>query len=443
MSRKSLVQPVVANAAVPRQEVPEITPSVMDRAVQARRFTIARMLIALLALLVGALLLLAYQRYGRSDSLTVDKERLSFATVAQGEFQEFIPLVGVLAPSDTVYLDLAEGGQVAEVLVEEGAKVEAGQLLVKLKSTRLELELLTNETQLAEQVNQLSTTKLSYEQDRINSERSVIDARSSMDKLLAQQKRYEPLMQQGVIARSEYENLNLDIARQQQLLQSAEAALSLSREKGSAQIERMQNTVDNLNSKLEIYKNNLDSLNVRAPISGQLTSFNVDVGQAKPQGSRIGQIDRMEQTKVTASVDEFYLNRVTAGQMATAELDGKSYRFKVSKVYPEVRDRLFKLEMVFVDAAPAGTRVGQSLQLKLDIGGTSRALIVGNGAFYDAANNGVFVLEPSGASAERRVVKLGRRNTDYVEVLEGLKAGEQVLISSYKSYKDINHLRLR
>lgn len=425
------------------QVVPEVVPaSAMDRAVVAPRFTRTTAIVGIALLLISALLLLAYQRYGRSDSLIVEKERLSFATVAQGEFKEFIPLVGVLAPSESVYLDLVEGGQVAEVLVEEGASVTAGQLLVKLKSARLELELLTNETQLAEQVNQLSTTKLSYEQDRINSERNVIEARSNLDKLQARQQRYQPLMQQGVIARAEYDELNLDIARQQQLLQSAEAALTLSRENGSAQIERMQDTVDNLNARLNLYKNNLDSLNVRAPISGQLTSFSVDQGQAKPQGARIGQIDRLEQTKVMASMDEFYLNRVAVAQLATADIDGKSHRFKVSKVYPEVRDRLFKLDMNFVDTPPANTRVGQSLQLRLDIGGSSRALIVANGAFYDAAVAGVFVLSSSGTAAERRQVKLGRRNTDYVEVLSGLAVGEQVLTSSYASYQDINRLQL-
>lgn len=442
LSRKNLHKLAEQPANPVLQVVDDVPPSAMDRAVTASRFTKANVLVAIGLLLLSVLLLLAYQRYGRSDSLMVDQERLTLATVTQGEFQEFIPLVGVLAPSATVYLDLVEGGQVTQILVEEGASVTAGQLLVKLKSARLELELLTNETQLAEQVNQLSTTRLSYEQDRINSERNVIETRSNLDKLQARQQRYQPLMQQGVITRSEYDELNLDLARQQQLLKSAEAALTLSREKGSAQIERMQDTVDNLNAKLALYQNNLDSLNVRAPISGQLTSFTVNVGQAKPQGARIGQIDRLEQTKVSAAVDEFYLNRVAVGQLATADIDGKSYRFKISKVYPEVRDRLFKLDMVFVDAQPVSARVGQSLQLRLDIGGSTRALLVANGAFYDAAQNGVFVL--SGESdAQRRLVTLGRRNSDYVEILSGIKAGEQVVISSYESYQGINSLRLR
>jgi HlyD family secretion protein len=203
----------------------------------------------------------------------------------------------------------------------------------------------------------------------------------------------------------------------------------------------MQRTIDSLAARLKVAHQSLDSLQLRAPISGQLTSFNAHLGEAKMLGQRIGQVDQIDRSKITAVADEFYLSRVVVGQPATATMAGVAYALKVSKIYPEVRERTFKIDFAFQDEAPPGAHRGQEIQLRLDIGGTSHALIVTNGAFYDEAARGVFVVNSSGNSAERRVVTLGRRNTEQVEVLAGLAAGEHIVTSSYESFSGISHLQ--
>jgi HlyD family secretion protein len=426
---------------VPAADMP--VASNMDRIASTPRMTRKWMAAMVLGALLVTLLGIAYQRYGRTDTLVVSRERLTIDTVHQGEFHDFIPLVGTLTPVESVYLDLVEGGQVAEVLTEAGEMVTAGQLLLRLTSTRLDLELLNNEAQLTQQINTLNLTKLQYTNDRLANERNVITVRSELERLQALHRRYEPLAKQGVIARADYEDNERALLHQQELMNSADEALAQSKASGETQIKQMQKTVDDLTARLSVYRKSLDSLNVRAPIAGQLSGFDVVNGQAKPTGARIGQIDKLDQLKVTASVDQYYLSRVKQGELATAEVDGMQYQFKVSKVMPEVQEGLFKIELVFIEAQPTTLRVGQALQLRLEIGSAAQTLLVSNGPFYDSVNDGVLVLDAGGSHATRRKVKLGRRNTEVIEVLSGLNTGEQVVTSSYENYHGINQLLIR
>ncbi|MES1190146.1 MAG: efflux RND transporter periplasmic adaptor subunit [Steroidobacter sp.] len=396
-----------------------------------------------LSAVVILLLTILLTHYGRADTLYVDKNRLTIATVQQGAFQEFVPLTGAVAPIDSVYIDIAEPGQVAEIYSEAGDSVTAGQVLIRVTSTAPENELMNSENLLAQQVNALSSTKLQYEQTRLNTETSIIDMHASLEKLMANHQRLLKLKDSGAVAQADLDDMSIEMTRQQQSLVAMEKSMELSNTEGRKQIATMQRVIDTLNTKLDLARKNLDRLHVRAPISGQLTSFNVHVGQLVMPAQRIGQIDRIDHTKIVAAVDEFYLNRVAVHQQATAAIDQKTYTLGVTKIYPEVHDHIFNVDLTFDGDAPGNMHIGQSMDLRLNISAVTHALLVANGAFYDSGNQDVFVVDNGGNTAERRTVILGRRNADQVEILSGLSAGERLVVSGYQSYNGINQLRFR
>jgi HlyD family secretion protein len=417
-------------------------PSSMDRPVSPRRFTLRYLWITVAAALVVCLLSVAYVRYGRADTLVVSRERLQFAAVEQGMFREFIPLTGNVLPGNTVYLDAVDGGQVTDVFAEEGAQVKAGQPLLKLNNSEKLLEVMRVEAELTAQLNQLSTAKLEFAQASLQHDRDLIDAQTQLEQLQRQQTRRVQLRDSGVVARSDLEDGELQLKHAQQLLAALKKAQALDGELQSKQIVRIEQAVAAQSANLNIAHRMIGNLNIAAPIAGQLTALNAHVGESKGMGQRIGQIDQLDSNKVSALVDEFYLARIATGQAADADLDTRSYRLQLTKVYPEVRERQFKIDLRFVAAPPASLRVGQSLQLRLDIGGSSKALIVANGPFYENSSQGVYVLDSSGKLATRRKVQFGRHTTDTVEVLSGLVKGERIVTSSYESYAGIERLRM-
>ena len=422
---------------------PDAVAATMDRALPPQSLMRKYGAHTLIALSIIAVAITLFMRYGRADTLLVDKSRLTVASVERGPFQEFVPLTGAVAPIDSVYVDIAEPGQVAEIFTEAGNVVEAGQVLVRLTSTAPETELMNSENLLAQQVNALSGTKLQYEQTRLNTERSIIDMRADLEKLTTGYQRMLRLKDSGVIKQADMDDTAIEIKRQQQSLAAMEKSLKLSETEGRKQIDTMQRVIDTLSSKLAIARENLDLLHVRAPIHGQLTSFNVHLGQRVMPAQRIGQIDQIDNTKIVASVDEFYLNRVSVNQSAVATIDGNNYDLKITKVYPEVRDRMFNVDLAFESATPAKLRIGQSMELRLNTSAISEALFVTNGAFYESGTQSIFVLDQNRDFAQRRAVTLGRRNSTQVEILNGLFLGDKVVVSSYQSFKSVNQLRFK
>jgi HlyD family secretion protein len=222
-----------------------------------------------------------------------------------------------------------------------------------------------------------------------------------------------------------------------------EKSLALSESEGRKQIDTMQRVIDTLSTKLALARENLDTLQVRAPIRGQLTSFSVHVGQRVTPAQRIGQINQVDKTKIVASVDEFYLNRVSMNQPASLVVDGKTFHLKVTKIYPEVHDRVFNVDFAFAGDSVGNMRIGQSMELRLTMSTAHEVLIVANGPFYEFSDHGVFVVDDKDQIATRRNVAFGRRNAESIEILDGLTAGEQVITSSYQTFKGINQLRFR
>ena len=397
------------------------------------------------AIAAGALLialLLFYLMAPGANSQTVAADRLTISTVQKGTFDDFIPLRGRVTPLVSVYLDAIEGGRVEQVLVEDGTMVHKGQLLAVLSNAELQLSVLARQTEVTQQINSMRSQELALAQSRLQNERALIEANLATDKARRQYEVQRPLAEKGFVAgrvirdsRDEYEanRKRSEILRRQQ---STDERLQ------SRQLAQLSQTAAVLNSGLGIARGSLDALNLRAPVSGNLTAFSIQVGQSLDRGERLGQIDT-EGNKLVAQVDEFYLGRVREGQIATAEVGGRIYRLKLAKIYPQVRNGTFEVDFQFAGPAPANVQRGQTIQTKLTLSDPAKAVLIPNGAFYnETKGNWVFVVTPDGRQAVKRQVRLGRRNAEFIEVLEGLEVGERVLTSPYTGFAERDRLDL-
>ncbi len=427
------------------QKPPEAQPlSSMDRRVKLRRITPKR--VAAAAAL--AVLLLAggifYARYGLTSALSVDGERLSVAPVRLAVFQEYIPVTGNIVPAHTVYLDAVEGGQVTDVIAEEGQMVEAGDPLLELRNPDLQLRLVEAEARLTEQINNLNTRRLSAEQEHLRFQERLISLDEQIITLERDLARNERLLAADAVAAKTVEDMRDQLEGLRNVRATVLEAQRINREMQTNQTAQMQVSVDAISANLEVARENLDNLVMRAPIQGQLTIFDANLGEAKMRGQRIGQIDDIGAFKVSAMVDEFYLGRVLPGQSASVRIGGRDVALEVDKVYPNVRERQFQIDLEFAGEAPPGLRRGQTLRMNLEIGAQSESLTAANGPWVDDTGGvWAFVLTQDGATAYRRAVGIGRRNPDMVEVLSGLEAGERLIVSSYAQLGDFDRIDIR
>ncbi|PAX08280.1 efflux RND transporter periplasmic adaptor subunit [Sphingomonas lenta] len=393
------------------------------------------------ALLAAAVLFWFYAP--RGDTQNVQADRLTISTVRNGTFEDFIPLRARVTPLLTVYLDAIEGGRVEQVIAEDGASLAKGQLIAVLSNAELQLSVLARQTEVEQQINNMRTQELALAQTRLTNQRAVLEAGLAEEKARRQYERERPLAQRGFVAgktfadtqdQAEYERARLGVLRRAQATDERLQASQLAQQRASAQ---------SLQSSLQLARANLEALNLRAPVAGQLSGFNIQVGQSLSRGERIGQIDSPGRNKLMAGVDEFYLGRVQLGQRAEVEWGGKTYAARVTKIYPQVQNGQFEVDLQFVGGEPADIQRGQTLQAKLTLGDPAPARIIPNGAFYnETGGNFVFVVSPDGGSAVKRPVRLGRRNANTIEVLEGLDPGERVITSPYTGFADKDRLDL-
>ena len=393
---------------------------------------------------VGLVLILLFYWFApTANTQSVAAERLTISTVERGRFDDFLPLRARVTPLVTVFLDAVEGGRVDKILVEDGAMVQQGQLLAVLSNSDLQLNLLARQTEVTQQINSMRSQELALSQTRLANERAIIEADLVAAKARRQYEMQRPLAEKGFVpgkvvrdSQDEYQS-----ARQRagvlRRTQATDERLQ------SSQLAQLRQSAASLNASLDIARATLDALNLRAPVTGQLTAFSIQVGQSLNRGERLGQIDSAGRNKLVASVDEFYLGRVEPGQVATVETGGKTWRAKVAKIYPQVRNGAFEVDLHFIGQEPAELQRGQTLQVKLTLGDPTPALLIPNGAFYNETGGAyVFVVAPDGGSAVKRPVKLGRRNADHIEVLEGLEPGERVITSPYTGFADKDRLDL-
>ena len=388
------------------------------------------------------LLIIFVTTFNSSTSFTLDGQRIRTAEVSTGVYEDFIPLRAAVEPERTVYLDAIEGGRVDAILVEEGAFVEEGQPLIDLSNTSLQLDVIAREAEVSEQLNNLRNTQLAIEQNRLKLKSDLIEIDYEIKRLSRLVARYEELQGNQFISKNEYEDSVDELQYNKNRREVTRESQEQDERIRLAQIEQLDNSVEHLEKNLILARANLDNLLIRAPRAGQLTSMNAEIGESKARGERLGQIDDVDRFKAVALVNEFYLNRVRKGQQALLEVNGRDYRLEVSKIYPEVQASQFEVDFRFIGGAPPNIRRGQTLQMRLVLGDTTdRATLLANGPFFnDTGGAWVFVLDPDGKVATRRTVQLGRRNPSTIEVEAGLVPGDEVIISSYANFIEVDRL---
>jgi HlyD family secretion protein len=411
----------------------------MDRVIEKRRLPVWAKYVAAGAIVL--LLALGWFLAPRGNRQSVQSDRLTISEVRNGTFDDFLPLRSLVTPLLTVYLDAVEGGRIDKILVEDGAYVKKGQMLAVLTNADLQLATLRSQTDVAQQVYNLQLTELSLEQTRSANAQAVIQAENEFAKAKRQYDLQAPLAQRGFVAGKVFNDTKDDLVLAQRKLDEVRATKGAENHLQTTQVSQMRSTAQTLSGALGIARSNLDQLNLRAPVDGQLSAFAIQIGQSMSRGERIGQIDSPGHNKLRAQVDEFYLGRVQPGQIATVEYAGKTYKLKVARIYPQVKNGIFEADLWFIGDEPKGIQRGQTLQARLTFGDPAPARLLPNGAFYnDTGGQWVFVVAPDGRHAIKRQVRLGRRNEDFIEILDGLDPGEKVVTSPYTGFADKDRL---
>lgn len=419
-----------------------VSGSGMDRVVERRSLS-PRIKASITALLLAIGGIVAYTLAPSADSQTIAASRLTISTVTDGRFEDFLPLRARVTPLITVFLDAVEGGRVDRILVEDGAMVKQGQLLAVLSNAELQLSVLARQTEVTQQINSMRSQELALAQSRNQNERDRIEADLAATKARRQYEMQAPLAARGFVAGRTFKDSADDYAYQRRREAVLARAQATDEQLQTSQLAQLRASASSLNDSLAIARGSLESLNLRAPVTGQLTAFEVQVGQSMSRGERIGQIDSLGRSKLVASVDEYYLGRVAVGQTATIDWAGRSFALRVAKIYPQVKNGAFEVDLVFTRGEPTNLQRGQTMQVKLTLSDPAPARLIPNGAFYnDTGGSWVFVVAPNGRSAEKRQVRLGRRNSDFIEVLDGLDRGERIVTSPYTGLVDKTRLDL-
>ncbi|MEM9387926.1 MAG: HlyD family efflux transporter periplasmic adaptor subunit [Pseudomonadota bacterium] len=414
----------------------------MDRPVQRRahRFWIGAA-IAIVAVAGGAFALRSLEP---TTSFTLDGQRLRIAEVSEGTYEDFIPLRASVEPQRTVFLDAIEGGRVEDVLVEEGAFVEAGQPLVELSNTTLQLEVIARESEISEQLNNLRNTELAIEQNRLSLKSDLVEIDYQITRLSRLVARYETLEGRQFLSNNEYQESKDELAYWRARREVTRESQEVDERIRLVQVDQLRNSVSQLERNLALAREKLDMLMVRAPRDGHLTSLNAELGESKAPGERLGQIDDVDGFKASALVNEFYVGQVRLGQQAVFTDGGREYGLEISKIYPEVQGAQFRVDLGFLGSAPTDIRRGQTLQLRLQLGDSQGdAVLLANGPFFnDTGGAWAFVLDADGTAARRRPVQFGRRNPNRLEVEAGLVPGDRVIVSSYATFIDVDRLQI-
>jgi len=377
-----------------------------------------------------------------ANSISLKKSEVEVAEVRNAPFQDYLPLRAEVAPLTTVFVTAVEGGQVQEVLVQEGAQVAAGAALARLVNPQLQLDVTAREAEIAARLGDVSAQELALQRARAERDQEVADTSYKLLTARRELDKRQRLHDAGFESDAGVKTFADEAAYHQQRLAALQNGQAQESRIGQAQSVQIRQMADRLQSNLKIVQASLGALVVRAPAAGRLTNFNLQPGQPLKAGETVGQVDSEAAYKLTAEIDEFYLGRIAPGQRATVVIDGRPVELKVLRVLPQVTGGRFRAEFAFSSPPPASLRRGQSLDLRLTLGDTRPALTLPNGAWVEASG-GTFAFVAKGGRAERRTIAIGRRNPEQVEVLKGLRAGEQVVTSSYAGLEPYKHLILR
>ncbi len=419
-------------------------PDYMDRIIEKKKWTVKKILQYTAILVFAIFLIYIFLLRDRSSRLTIDKTQITTDKVALSNFQEFIPVDGIVLPKTTIYIDAVLGGTVETKYVEDGAEVKAGDMILKLSNANMQLSYMDQETRMYDAINNLQNSRIALEQNKYIRQREITNLLYQIDQVTTEFERAKKLYNEGVYTLKEYEDAKRDFdfsSKQLNISLELQRLDSISAEDQKRQIAA---SVDRMKTNLALLQSNMERLLVLAPADGVLSSFNVEIGETRSAGERLGQIDIMDGYKMRANIDERYVSRVVPGQEAELDFGGKTYQLYVYKIYTGVTGGAFQVDMMFRDEVPANIKRGQTIQMRLQFSTPTEALILKRGGFFQqTGGNWVYVVDPSGKYAVKRNIKLGRQNTRFYEVLEGLEAGEEVIVSSYDSFGEKDKLVLR
>jgi len=416
----------------------------MDKPLEKKYWTIKRIGIIGIPAAIILFVLISIVFGDRRSALNVQKERITVSTVTKGLFQDYIPVTGEVMPIETFFLDVVEGGRVIQKYVEEGTYLKVGDPIIKLENANLALSMIYNQTQVVQQENNLRTYKLTLEQNKLSLQTQILNLNLQIQNQKRIYEMNKKLYEKNLIPQNDFESSRDQydyLVKSRDLSLQSYSLDSLSRE---GQIKQLEVTVRQFQNNMKLIEDQFSNLTVRAPINGQLTALNAEIGKSIAPGQNIGQIDDTTMSKVRVDIDEHYIARVHEGQTGEWMLDDHLFKLKVKKVYVQVTNGRFQADMNFIGEAPQGIRRGQTVHIKLELGGLTSAVLIETGGFYSTTGGQwIFVVDKSGAFAIKRNIKIGRQNPQYYEVLEGLRAGEKVITSSYENFGDVEKLILQ
>jgi HlyD family secretion protein len=416
----------------------------VDRVIAKKKWNRKRILtiagIAAIVLLAAA----SYYFTSGKSKLNVDLDRITISEVKKGPFQEFIPVNGVVMPLTTIYLDALEGGRVEEKYVEDGAIMKKGDPILRLSNTDLELNLLSQQSNVYNTLTQMQIARNAAQQNTVSKLNQMTDVESALKEAERIYNLDKSLYQQKAIGLQEFKKAENDYNYYLQKKELTQQLLKQDSLTNNQQLEQAKQSYQGSQDALTLFRKKVGDLIVRAPIDGQLTSLDAEIGQSKNKGERLGQIDVLDGFKVRVDIDEHYISRIYTGLMGEFTFADKDYKLKIIKVYTQVTNGRFQVDMAFVGDVPKGIRRGQTLQIRLALSDETEALLLAKGGFYQqTGGNWVFKVSDNGNTAYKVDIQLGRQNPDYYEVLSGLKPGDKVVTSSYENYGNMQELVLK
>lgn len=418
--------------------------SKMDRAIEPGSRSASRLVLPAVAVIgVAALVFYVIERSGTSR-LSVDPTRLTAARVEVGEFREYYPFDGTVEPVTTVYLDIEEGGRVEEIFLDGGQHVEKGELILRFSNATLQRNSIDTETRLVENLNALRNTQFNLAQNAIQLREALLDLDYRILQVEKTYERYEEIVSSGTdtaITREQFEQTADELGYLRDKRRLLQERIEQEKILSEQQLAQAEESIERLSLSLDLLNRIVESLEVRAPISGFLSSIDAQIGQNIGRGQRIGQIDRLDAYKISVRIDQFYISRVQVGTRGRFNLDGESYTVSVDKIYPEVENDAFTVDVTVDGLLPANLRRGQRLTVELSFSEPTESLMVSRGGFYQqTGGRWAYLVAEDRRSAFRAPIRLGRQNPRFVEVLEGLRAGDWIVSSSYDAFNDADEL---
>jgi HlyD family secretion protein len=380
----------------------------------------------------------------KSSKLNIDTGKITIEEVKKDVFQDYIAVQGVVEPIQTIFLDAVEGGRVEEKLKEEGSMLKKGDAIIRLSNNNLILEISNNEAAVARAVSELRNAKLQMDQQALNSNIQILELSKQVNKERRAFEKNKLLFSDNHISREEFQQSEEDFQTSEKLL-----ALYIENHRNDSiyrgvQVSTLEESVERMTKNMELTRKRLDNLNIKAPVDGELATLNPEIGEVVNYGTRIGTMNILDSYKLRVEVDEHYIARIERGLTGTCDFSGKAYQAKLIKMYPEVQNGRFAVDMIFTGEVPAQIKIGQTSRIKLELGESQTAILLSKGGFYQSTGGQwVYVVDPSGDFAVKRNISIGRQNPRFYEVLDGLREGERVIISSYDNFGNVDKLILK